>query len=148
MDRNIGYLANDIGRLFRKRLDVFSRPAGATGAQVRVLLSIRRNPGLNQSTLANLLEVEPITAGRMIDRMVAADLVERRADPNDRRAWRIHMTEEGERLLNQFDAPITEMLNTALEGLGADERVTLEGLLGRVRDNLVSDGDRKAAVSD
>ena len=86
MDRNIGYLANDIGRLFRKRLDVFSRPAGITGAQVRVLLNIRRHPGINQSTLASLLEVEPITAGRMIDRMVAADLVERRADPTDRRS--------------------------------------------------------------
>ena len=147
MDTNIGYLANDIGRLFRKRLDVFSRPAGITGAQVRVLLNIRRHPGINQSTLASLLEVEPITAGRMIDRMVAADLVERRADPTDRRAWRIHVTDEGQRLLHRIDAPITNMLETALEGLTPEERSALETLLGRVRDNLVIDCDREEAVN-
>lgn len=147
MDRNIGYLANDIGRLFRKRIDVFSRPAGITGAQMRVLLNIRRHPGINQSTLASFLEVEPITAGRMIDRMVAADLVERRDDPNDRRAWRIHVTEEGERLLARMETPFANMLHTALDGLNPQERSALETLLGRVRDNLVSDCDSKEAVN-
>ncbi|WP_144097151.1 MarR family winged helix-turn-helix transcriptional regulator [Croceicoccus sediminis] len=147
MVKNIAYLANDIGRLFRKRLDVFSRPVGITGAQVRVLLNIRRNPGINQSTLASILEVEPITAGRMIDRMTAAGLVERRADPDDRRAWRIHLTDEGSRLLARMDEPIGEMLETALAGMDSAERDTLEMLLGRVHENLVSDCDRKEAVN-
>lgn len=114
---------------------------------MRVLLNIRRHPGINQSTLASFLEVEPITAGRMIDRMVAADLVERRDDPNDRRAWRIHVTEEGERLLARMETPFANMLHTALDGLNPQERSALETLLGRVRDNLVSDCDSKEAVN-
>ncbi|RVQ67763.1 MarR family transcriptional regulator [Croceicoccus ponticola] len=137
MDNNFAYLATDIGRLFRKRLDCAARPIGVTGAQLRVLLYLDRKPGANQVTLASFLEVEPITAGRMIDRMVAAELVERRADPEDRRAWLLFATAKGDELLARMGGQVEDMLDLALDGLSVDERNALISLLDRVRCNLL-----------
>src|SRR3546814_16979476 len=73
----------------RRRFDEMSRDTGITSPQWRVLVSVHCNPGINQGTLADMLVVEPITTCRMVDRLEQAGLVERRHDPNDRRAWRI-----------------------------------------------------------
>lgn len=138
MKTNVAYLSADIGRLFRKRLDGTGRPFGITGAQLRVLLLVTRTPGLNQTALAALLEVEAITAGRMVDRMVAADLIERRSDPEDRRVWLIHPTEAGAKLVDGLDDQLNTMLETALTGLDGGERETLVALMERVRANLLA----------
>lgn len=140
MDRNFVYFASDIGRLFRKRLDCVARPSGVTTAQLRVLLTLQREPGANQATLAGFLEVEPITAGRMIDRMVTADLVERRSDPDDRRAWRLYPTARGKALLDRLDQDVGSMIETALNGLSSEQRLVVTDALGRVRQNLIQDG--------
>ena len=145
METNIGFLASDIGRLMRKRLDIMSRPFGVTGAQWRVLLFLRRVPGINQATLAGMLEVEPITACRMVDRMVAAALVERRPDPDDRRAWRLFITDTGAKLLDTMDETSGTMIEIALQGLSEEERTTTETLLGRIRSNLLEHSDAAEA---
>src|ERR1043166_4847795 len=92
MHLNIAFLATDVGRLFRKRFEAASREIGVTGPQWRLLRAIERQPGATQIALAHELDVEPITAGRMIDRLARAGMVERRPDPTDRRAWRLHLT--------------------------------------------------------
>ena len=94
---------------------------------------LSRNEGINQGGLAELLEVEPITLCRMVDRLQEAGLVERRPDPADRRAWRIHLTDEARPLLDQLRAIGNE---SAMEGLRADERAALNDHLQRVRENL------------
>lgn len=141
METNIGFLAGDIGRLMRKRLDIMSRPFGVTGAQWRVLLFLRRMPGSNQATLAGFLEVEPITACRMVDRMVAAGLVERRSDPDDRRAWQLFITETGTKLLDTMDETAGTMIEIALQGLSEEERMNATALLNRIRTNLLEQSD-------
>ncbi|MFD2578982.1 MarR family winged helix-turn-helix transcriptional regulator [Novosphingobium colocasiae] len=88
-------MLGQITRLIRRSFDVRARKIGVTRAQWQVLYHLREHPGVKQSGLAELLEVEPITAGRMIDRMEEAGLVERRPDPADRRAWRLHLTAQG-----------------------------------------------------
>lgn len=137
MDENVAFLATDIGRLFRKRADTVARPAGVTVQQLRVLLYLKRNPGANQAALASYFEIEPITAGRMIDRMAAPGLVERQADPNDRRAWRIFMTDKGASLISDVSSQFDKLLEEMLVTLDETQRVTLASLLRCVRNNLL-----------
>jgi DNA-binding MarR family transcriptional regulator len=136
MQANIAFLATDVGRLFRKRFEAASPPAGVTGPQWRLLRAIERHPGATQIALANLLEVEPITAGRMIDRLVRGGLVERRADPSDRRAWRLHLTAVAQPQLHQARTRANALLENALEGFASGERQQLIDLLERMRHNL------------
>lgn len=139
MQDNVAFLAGDIGRLFRKRFEASADRASdglLTGPQMRLLAVISRNPGASQIALANILDVEPITAARMLDRLQQAALVERRPDPADRRAWRLHLTPPAEPLLTAARLRIERMVEGALEGFSEAERSTLEALLSRLRDNL------------
>lgn len=140
MQDNVAFLASDIGRLFRKRFEASTNDRASdgpiTGPQMRLLGAISRSPGASQVALANLLDVEPITAARMLDRLQQAGLVERRPDPADRRAWRLHLTPRAEPLLAAARTRIAALVEDALDGFSASERATLTLLLERLRDNL------------
>lgn len=138
METSVAFLTSDIGRLMRKRLDCLVRPSGITGAQMRVMLFLHRRPGENQVAIANFFEVEPITAGRMIDRMAAAGFVERRADPADRRAWQVYLTDAGTAMVARLQSEFHDKLDDALKGLDGGERDALVDLLTRVRANLLA----------
>ena len=101
-----------------------------------VLGLLEAHAGSNQGALAEMLEVEPITLGRMIDRLQEAELVERRADPADRRAWRIFLTERGENLLDMLRPFGLETLSQAFEGVSKADSEVLMATLLRVRSNL------------
>lgn len=137
MADSLGFLLNDVARLIRRRFDERARAVGATRAQWKTLFVLSRNEGLNQGALADLLEVEPITLGRMIDRLEDAGLVERRRDPNDRRAWRIHLTEAARPKIAQLQALANDMFDDALVGISGRERDQLAALLNQIRDNLL-----------
>ncbi len=81
LNRTLGFLLHDASRLMRKRVDRRARTLGLTRAQWRVLAQLRRREGINQSALADILEIENITMGRHIDRLEDAGWVERRPDP-------------------------------------------------------------------
>ncbi len=130
MQDNVAFLASDIGRLFRKRFEATNRDGPITGPQMRLLGAISRNPGTSQIALANLLDVEPITAARMLDRLQQAGLVERRP------AWRLHLTPRAEPLLADARTRIAALVDDALEDFSAAERDTLALLLIRLRDTL------------
>ena len=80
---------------------------------------LSRNEGINQGGLAELLEVEPITLCRMIDRLEEAGLVERRRDPGDRRAWQIYLTEQAGPVLEKVRAIADDLFESALDGISA-----------------------------
>ncbi len=136
MEENVGTLLAQVSRLMRRNFDERARGIGVTRPQWQVLSLLKLHAGSNQGTLAEMLEVEPITLGRMIDRLQEAALVERRADPSDRRAWRIYLTEKGEGLLGKLRPFGVETLNLALEGLSDTERKQFLESLARVRTNL------------
>lgn len=150
MQDNVAFLASDIGRLFRKRFEATTDDGincgGLTGPQLRLIGAISRNPGASQIALANILDVEAITAARMLDRLQQAGLVERRPDPADRRAWRLHLTPRAEPLLIAARARIEVMVDGALEGFSDEERATLDTLLKRLRDNLATDAPPSLAA--
>ncbi len=136
MNENIGTLLAQVSRLLRRTFDERARGIGVTRPQWQVLSLLKLHAGSNQGALAELLEVEPITLGRMIDRLQEAELVERRADPADRRAWRIFLTGKGEGLLDQLRPFGRDTLALALEGVSEAEREQFLATLARVRSNL------------
>lgn len=140
MDENIGSMLAQVSRLFRRRFDERARSIGVTRPQWQVLSLLRHYAGSNQGTLADLLEVEPISLGRMIDRLQEAGLVERRADPSDRRAWRLFLTEKGDALVEQLRPCASETFDLALDGISDEDQATLMALLGRMRANLLPPG--------
>lgn len=136
MDPNIGTMMGQVSRLLRRSFDERARSMGVTRPQWQVLSLLARHEGINQGGLAELLEVEPITLGRMIDRLQEAQLVERRNDPSDRRAWRLHLKPRGEDLIERMKPLARETLAIAVDGLGeAEQRALLESL-DRMRANL------------
>lgn len=141
---NVAFLSSDVGRLFRKRFGVAARQFGVTGPQWRMMAAIQREPGTNQGALASWLEVEPITAGRMIDRLEKLELVERRDDPADRRRWLLYLTAKGEDLMQRMSGCAQATLADAVSGFSDDEHAQLLALLDRVRTNLSDDPSLEA----
>ena len=144
MVSNIAFLATDVGRLFRKRFDFAARALGVTGAQWRMLAAIRRTPGINQAAVAAWLEVEAITAGRMVDRLERAGLVERRADPADRRTWHLYLTPRADHQMERLSTYADGVFAEALAGFSDAEHGQLLALLERVRANLTAGIDDAA----
>jgi DNA-binding MarR family transcriptional regulator len=136
MEDNLGSMVSDVTRLIRRSFDERARGIGVTRPQWRVLSVLLRHEGINQGGLAELLEVEPITLCRMVDRLQEGDLVERRPDPADRRAWRLHLTERARQLLEQLRPLAETMFADAFEGLSPAEQQQMMAGLDRVRQNL------------
>ena len=126
----------DTSRLLRRSFDVRARDIGVTRAQWQVLTTLLRHEGVNQGGLAELLDVDPITVCRMVDRLQDATLVERRADPADRRSWRLFLTPRAHDLLAQLRPLADALIEEALAGIDLAERDRLRDLLDRVRENL------------
>lgn len=136
LEQSLGFLVSDIARLLRERFNSTAEKLGLTLAQTRVLARLSANEGLNQSELAALLEVQPITLLRQIDHLEAMELVERRAHPTDRRVQRLFLTRKAQPLLNRLVKLGENMQEDWLGGLAAAEREQLYALLDRVRSNL------------
>ena len=136
MDDTIGVLIGQVSRLLRRAFDERARRIGVTRPRWQLLVVVSRHPGINQGGVAEMLEVEPITVGRMVDRMQEAKLIERRADPSDRRTWRLHLTEKGQAQVKQLRPLGEDTLELSLEGIDAEHRKQLRSVLLVMRANL------------
>jgi DNA-binding MarR family transcriptional regulator len=136
MNENLAAILSDVSRLMRREFDARARDIGVTRPQWQVLTVLRRNEGVNQGGLADLLEVEPITVCRMVDRLQEADLVERRADPADRRSWKLFLTAKAQQLLGQLRPFADDMIEEALLGVADSDRAVLRQALEQMRQNL------------
>lgn len=144
----VGSLIHEIDRLVKKRFDRFAETTGMSRAQWHVLAHVSKHEGINQATLADLVGVEPITICRMVDRLEALGLVERRPDPNDRRARLIHMIEAARPGLERMRAVAQALFAEALDGITGEEEAILARLLGRIQANLlVSVGETPSVPS-
>ncbi len=128
--RDLLFLLNDLGRLLRTEADRRARAHGMTRAQWGILLWLEREPGLSQRQLSDLLEVEPITVARLVDRLERRALVERRADEADRRIWRLHLTDAARPVLGEIRDGRAAMLETLTQDMPAAEQ-------GRLVDSLI-----------
>ena len=134
--RDLLFLLHDLGRLLRVDADKRARGQGMTRAQWGILLWLERQPGLSQKELAELLEVEPISVARLVDRLESRSMVERRPDPKDRRIWRLHLCPPAHaelREIHRHRAAMARRLTmgidpTALEGM-IEVLVTMKTIL-------------------
>lgn len=133
---NIGFLVSDTSRMLRRIFNERLTHLGLTQAQWRALAHLSRNEGLNQVSLADRLDVQPITVARLIDKLVAAQLVERRPDPNDRRAQRLYLTAQAAPVLEQIWDVADETYAVVLKGISDEERDQLIELLTRLQANI------------
>lgn len=134
--RDLAFLINDVGRMLRTYADQEARRYGMTRAQWAVLKRLERNQGLKQSELAEMLDLQPITLTRLVDRLCDSGLIERRADPNDRRAKRLFLTPESQPLMERLDALGQGLMESILDGIPDDETDAALSTLGKLKDNL------------
>jgi DNA-binding MarR family transcriptional regulator len=143
-DRDILILLHDVARMMRVRFDQRARLNGMTRAQWSILARLERQPGLSQNEMASLLEVEPISVGRLIDRLEARGLVERRADPADRRVRRLHLLPAAKPIIDQIAAQKELLSGELLDGVGVQSRSQLVEALVRMKSNLTEAPQLKA----
>ena len=135
-NREILFMISDVGRLLRTCADQRARQYGQTRAQWAVLLKLERYEGLKQSDLAEYLDIQPITLTRLVDRLCDNGLIERRPDPNDRRAKRLYLMPAARPLLDRISKQVEELAETVLAGVDPDAVDVLLTQLGLARENL------------
>lgn len=133
---SLGFLLADVFRLLRRSFEQRIEGSSLTLAQARALVYLSRQEGCRQVELAELLEVQPITLARLIDALVQDGLVERRADPADRRAYRLYLTAAAAPHLAAVEQAATSIRSEALDGLDEQQVATLLLALQRMCDNL------------
>ena len=139
----IAETAHSVRRAFDRR----ALKLGVTRAQWRLMLRLSVSPLLRQVEVAELLDIEPITLCRIVDRLEEAGLVERQRDPSDRRAWLLQLTTTAEPLLEKLRAIATELSAEAFDGLELAQIDALRSGLARIRDNLSQSTETQNRVS-
>jgi DNA-binding MarR family transcriptional regulator len=126
---------SETAHALRKAFDRRACGHGVTRAQWKVMFRLNRQPGLRQIELADMLDIEPITLSRIVDRLEEAGLVERVADPADRRAWRLHVTARAQPLIEKLKGIADEMIADAFAGIDPEDIEITRQVLERVREN-------------
>jgi DNA-binding MarR family transcriptional regulator len=119
----------------RKAFDRKAVGLGVTRAQWKVLFRLERQPALRQIELADMLDIEPITLSRIVDRLEESGLVQRVADPADRRAWRLHVTARAQPLIAKLRGIADELVADAFAGIDPKDIEITRQVLGNVREN-------------
>jgi DNA-binding MarR family transcriptional regulator len=133
-------------RLVRNYIDLRAKGCGTTRAQWIVLFQLRQKEGLSQVDLADVLELQPISLVRLLDRLVDHGLLERRPDPRDRRANRLFLTGAGRRLVDDLDSLRDSIAADVLQGIPADTIETSLEALRAIKHRIKGVSDDKSAA--
>lgn len=123
-------------RLLRNFIDHRAKGRGTTRAQWIVLFRLRQNEGLSQVDLAEVLELQPISLVRLLDRLVEQGLLERRHDPKDRRANRLFLTASGKQLVDDLDSLRDAIATEVMQGLSKEAMQTSLDALRAIKDRI------------
>lgn len=136
LERDFVILLADVGRMLRTHVDQLARAEGMTRAQWAILARLECRPGMSQNELAQMIDVEPITVARLIDRLEGHGMVERRADPTDRRVRRLHLKPEADAVLKRIAAARTSIHTMLVNGIAPDALKTTTDSLLKMRETL------------
>ena len=150
LNRNLGFLLHDVARLMRKRFEQNARDLGLTRSQCQVLAHLARNEGIHQGALAEILEIEPITLTRILDRLEQAGLIERLLHHRDRRVRLLRLTKAAHPLIDDIFAIGALTRGEAMEGIAEEDRDRLFDILSGMKANLLgkwaaASGERRAS---
>lgn len=143
LDRDPIVLLSDIARMVRTLADARARDHGMTRAQWMILVRLDRQAGMSQNELASLIEVEPITVGRLIDRLERRGMVERCPDPADRRIWRLRLTPAAQPMLKKIAKARAELNEILTAGVAQKDLQTVVDCLSQMKTNMT--GSRTSA---
>lgn len=147
LERDPLFLLYDVARTMRTQTDKRARNLGMNRAQWVILAWLKLQPGLSQNELAALVELEPMTVARLIDRLEARGFVERRNDPRDRRVKRLHLLPAASPALAAFNVWRDALSHRFVETLGADRAAELTQMLLDIKADLArEDNAQKKAV--
>jgi MarR family transcriptional regulator for hemolysin len=135
---SFGYVLKDTSKLYVQRFEERARELGLTLPQCKALAYLSRSEGMSQVELASSAEIDPMTMVRILDRMELDGWVERRADPDDRRARRLYLKPKSKPLLEAIDRVSIATRDEALVGLSEQEADSLMTALQKVRNNIAS----------
>jgi MarR family transcriptional regulator for hemolysin len=136
INREFGFILNDVARLLRTYADYKAAQFGITRAQWAVLVRLERSEGLNQTELADMLDLQPITLTRLLDKLSDSGLIERRPDPGDRRAKRLFLTPAARPLLKRLAELGEETMTSTLAGIDPESIEKMVSQLALVKENL------------
>lgn len=145
LTREFAFTINDVARMLRTYADHKAAQFGITRAQWVVLVRLDRSEGLKQSELAEILDLQPISLTRLLDKLCECGLIERRPDPVDRRAKRLFLTPAARPLLEKLGDLGEELLGTALSGVERESVEHMVAQLGVVKENLRQAIQRRTA---
>jgi DNA-binding MarR family transcriptional regulator len=134
--RNLGFMLKDVSRLWVRYFESLADQIGITLTQAKVLVFLGRYEGTTQVGLADLCDTDPMTLVRVLDRMEREGLLERRADPNDRRVYRVYLRPAAEPIISEINRIGDKARGEALTGLSNEERVQLLSMLEIIQKNL------------
>lgn len=134
--REIAVSIVDVARMLRTYADQRARQFGISRAQWTVLMRLDRSEGLNQSELAEILDLQPISLTRLLDRLAGNGLIERRPDPNDRRANRLYLTAAARPLLKQLTSLGEDVMQIVLQNVDEFAQEQLLRNLDTMKNNL------------
>jgi MarR family transcriptional regulator for hemolysin len=143
--RNFGFLFREVSRQYVARFETHARSISLTLSQCKVLGRLEKNEGVSQARLAEIAEVDPMTMVRILDRMEAEGLLERRPDPADRRVRCLYLTAKAKPLLSEIWRLADLTRSEMFEGSDNAERHTFMAVLERMHDNLARLEDEGAA---
>jgi MarR family transcriptional regulator for hemolysin len=144
--RDLAFTINDVARLLRNYADQKAAQFGMSRAKWAVLARLDRFEGLKQAELADMLDLQPISLTRLLDGLSTNGLIERRPDPEDRRAKRLYLTPAARPLLEQLSILGEELTETAFAGLDETAEAVLLQRLSAVKENLRRVVQRKPAM--
>lgn len=147
-DHSLGFLLRDVARLLRRNFSRRAQDLGLSPTQWQALAYLSRQEGVNQATLAESLEVQPISLARLIDRLQEMDLVARRADPDDRRAFKLYLTPKAQPMLERLWSLAAETRGEALAGFSPAQRDHLVEFLVQMKQNLLDAESAQAGAGD
>jgi MarR family transcriptional regulator, transcriptional regulator for hemolysin len=136
LNREFAIILKDVARMLRTYADYKGNQFGVTYAQWVVLARLDRFEGLKQSELAEMLDLQPISLTRLLDRLCDSGLIERRSDPNDRRAKRLFLTPAAKPIIERLGNLGEELMATALAGVPRDSVEKMVAQLAIVKENL------------
>ena len=136
VDQNFLFTLGELYRLLRVYADKEASRFGITRAQWAVLSKVERSEGMKQSELAELLEMQPITLTRLIDKLCDSSWIERRGDENDRRVNRLFLKKAGRQLLGKLSGLRSELTATALNGISPADAQRLLSQMEAIKENV------------
>jgi len=148
-ERMLGFVIHDVSRLLRRRYEQYARAEGLglTRTQCSVLAHLARQEGVNQATLAQSLDIEPITLVRLLDRLQEGGFIQRKPDPQDRRAYVLELTAKARPILERIYGLAGKVYEEAQAGMSKAEAEQLLSLLHRTKANLARRTSEEVAMA-